>query len=58
LSGILSEQNRMWRERAREVAEKFVRPNAAKYDQLQEYPWDIKDAIARAGLMGVWIPKE
>jgi alkylation response protein AidB-like acyl-CoA dehydrogenase len=48
----------MWRERAREVAEKVVRPNAAKYDRLQEYPWEIKDAIAKAGLMGVWISKE
>jgi alkylation response protein AidB-like acyl-CoA dehydrogenase len=48
----------MWRERAREVAEKYVRPNAAKYDKAQEYPWDIKDAIAKAGLLGVWIPKE
>jgi len=58
VSGFLSEQNLMWRERAREVAEKVVRPNAAKYDRLQEYPWDIKDAIAKAGVMGVWIPKE
>lgn len=48
----------MWRERAREVAEKVVRPLAAKYDRLQEYPWEIKDALARAGLTGVWIPKE
>jgi butyryl-CoA dehydrogenase len=48
----------MWRERARAVAEKVVRPLAAKYDQLQEYPWEIKDALAKAGLMGVWIPKE
>jgi len=48
----------MWRERARAVAEKVVRPLAAKYDQLQEYPWEIKDALAEAGLMGVWIPKE
>ncbi|HET9251754.1 MAG TPA: acyl-CoA dehydrogenase family protein [Candidatus Eisenbacteria bacterium] len=58
MSGFLSEQNLMWRERAREVAEKVVRPNAAKYDRLQEYPWDIKEAIAKAGLMGVWISKE
>jgi alkylation response protein AidB-like acyl-CoA dehydrogenase len=58
VSGFLSEQNLMWRERAREVAEKVVRPNAAKYDRLQEYPWEIKDAIAKAGLMGVWISKE
>ncbi|HEX7078316.1 MAG TPA: acyl-CoA dehydrogenase family protein [Candidatus Eisenbacteria bacterium] len=58
MSGMLSEQNLMWRERAREVAEKAVRPLAAKYDKLQEYPWEIKDALAAAGLMGVWIPKE
>jgi butyryl-CoA dehydrogenase len=48
----------MWRDRAREVADKFVRPKAAHYDRLQEYPWEVKDAICAAGLMGVWIPKE
>jgi alkylation response protein AidB-like acyl-CoA dehydrogenase len=58
VAGFLSEQNLMWRERARAVAEKVVRPLAAKYDRLQEYPWEIKDALADAGLMGVWIPKE
>jgi len=55
---FLTDQNRMWRERARQVAEKTVRPLAAKYDRLQEYPWEIKDALTEAGLMGVWIPKE
>jgi alkylation response protein AidB-like acyl-CoA dehydrogenase len=58
VAGFLSEQNIMWRERARAVAEKVVRPLAAKYDRLQEYPWEIKEALAEAGLMGVWIPKE
>jgi butyryl-CoA dehydrogenase len=53
-----SEQNLMWRERAREVAERVVRPLAAKYDREQTYPWEIKDALAEAGLMGVWIPEE
>jgi butyryl-CoA dehydrogenase len=48
----------MWRDRARAVADKVVRPLAAKYDRLQEYPWEIKEALAEAGLMGVWIPKE
>jgi butyryl-CoA dehydrogenase len=48
----------MWRARAREVAEKVVRPLAAKYDKAQEYPWEVKEALAEAGLMGVWIPKE
>jgi len=58
MSGILNAQNLEWRERAREVAEKVVRPLAAKYDRAQEYPWEIKEAIAKAGLMGAWIPKE
>jgi len=58
LSGYLTETNLKWRARAREVAEKVVRPLAAKYDKAQEYPWEIKEAIAKAGLMGVWIPKE
>jgi butyryl-CoA dehydrogenase len=55
---LLTPTNLEWKARAREVAEKHVRPAAAKYDRLQEYPWAVKDQIAAAGLMGVWIPKE
>ena len=55
---FLNEQNRMWQDKARQVAEKVVRPLARKYDLLQEYPWEIKEALAEAGLFGVWIPKE
>jgi butyryl-CoA dehydrogenase len=54
----LNERNREWRARAREVAEKVVRPLARKYDIEQSYPWEIKQALAENGLMGVWIPKE
>jgi len=45
-------------ERAREVAEKAMRPVAAKYDVEQEYPWEVQRAIREAGLSGVWIPEE
>ena len=55
---FLTEQNREWQARAREVAEKVVRPLARKYDELQEYPWEIKDALAEGGFFSVWIPKE
>ncbi len=55
---FLTEENLQWKERAHEVAEKVVRPLAQKYDELQEYPWEIKDALAEAGLLGVWIPKK
>jgi butyryl-CoA dehydrogenase len=40
------------------VAEQVVRPRAAHYDRVQEYPWEIKDALCASGLMGVWIPTE
>ena len=43
---------------AREIAETKVRPVARKYDELQEYPWEIQKALAEAGLFGVWIPEE
>ena len=55
---LLSKQALEWRDRAREVARRVILPNAWKYDRLQEYPWEIKDALAAAGLMKVWIPKE
>ncbi len=58
MSGLDTAENAMWREKAREVADKVVRPLARKYDDLQEYPWEIRDALASAGLMKVWIPKE
>ena len=55
---IISDTALHWAEVARKVAEESVRPVAAKYDGLQEYPWEVQKAIAEAGLFGVWIPKE
>ena len=46
------------RSRARELAETIMRPVAAKYDEAQEYPWEVQHAIRDAGLSGVWIPQE
>ena len=40
------------------IAEKYVRPNAAKFDKLQEYNYDAAKAVAEAGLFKTWIPKE
>ena len=58
MSALDTPENAMWRERARNVADKVLRPLAKKYDDLQEYPWEIRDALAEAGLMRCWIPKE
>jgi len=51
-------QNIYYMERAREVAEKYVRPVAAELDRTGEYGWDILEALKSAGLTGIWIPKE
>jgi butyryl-CoA dehydrogenase len=44
--------------RARELAETVMRPVAAKYDESQEYPWEVQQAIKDAGLSGAWIPEQ
>ncbi|MCU0725831.1 MAG: acyl-CoA dehydrogenase family protein [Planctomycetes bacterium] len=55
---LLTKENLTWRDIAREVAEKHIRPIAAEYDRRQEYPWEAAKALASAGLFGTWIPKE
>ena len=55
---LYTKRNLEFRDRAREVADKAMRPVAAKYDVAQEYPWEVQKAIQAAGLSGVWIPEE
>ncbi|HTF90812.1 MAG TPA: acyl-CoA dehydrogenase family protein [Planctomycetota bacterium] len=43
--------------KAREIADKYVRPAAAKYDKLQEYNWEAARAVADAGLFKTFVPK-
>ena len=44
--------------KAREIADKYVRPSAAKYDRAQEYNYEAARAVAEAGLFKVFVPKE
>ena len=55
---LLSKQNLDYMDRAREVAEKYVRPRAAELDRAAEYGWDILEALKKYELTGIWIPKE
>ncbi|MBI4244438.1 MAG: acyl-CoA dehydrogenase family protein [Planctomycetes bacterium] len=55
---FLGEENLRWQEKARKVAEEVIRPSSAKYDRLQEYPWEILNGLKQAGLFSVWIPEE
>lgn len=43
---------------AREIADKHVRPAAAKHDKAQEYNFEAARAVAEAGLFRTFIPEE
>ncbi len=58
MNELLSTENIDYQERAREVAEKYVRPVAAELDRTGEYGWDILEALKRYELTGIWIPRE
>ena len=45
---LLSPKNLDYQDRAREVAEKYVRPRAAELDRTGEYGWDILEALKSA----------
>lgn len=55
---LLPKRAQEYRERARAVAEKSVRPVAAGLDRTGEYPWSVIRALREAELMGIWIPEE
>ena len=55
---IFSEKARELRALARQIADEHVRPKAAQYDKAQEYNWEAKEAVAKAGLFRTWIPEE
>jgi len=55
---LLTDEQKMIKELSHKIAEEKIRPVAAKYDQSEEYPWDIMKIIAEAGLFGLFIPEE
>jgi butyryl-CoA dehydrogenase len=55
---VFTDQAKDLAAKAREIADKYVRPGAKKYDKLQEYNWDAAKAVAEAGLFKTFVPKE
>ncbi|MFT7464738.1 MAG: alkylation response protein AidB-like acyl-CoA dehydrogenase [Pseudohongiellaceae bacterium] len=55
---VISEEALHWKEVAHKVAEEVIRPIAKHYDEIQEYPEEVRQAYVENGLLGVWIPKE
>jgi len=55
---LFTDEQKMIKELAHKIAEEKIRPVAAKYDQSEEYPWDIIKVIAESDLFGLFIPEE
>lgn len=53
----LSADERALQARAREFALQVVRPRGAAIDREGEYPWDIVQALRKAGFIGMTIPE-
>jgi len=55
---LLTDEQKMIQELARKIAKEKIGPVAAKYDQSEEFPWEIIKVIADADLFGLFIPAE
>jgi short/branched chain acyl-CoA dehydrogenase len=54
----LTEEQRQWRDLARDFAQGEIRPRAADLDREQKFPYDLVADMARLGLMGLTLPEE
>src|SRR6058998_466799 len=53
----LTDEQRMIRDLARKIARERVAPNAARYDEAEEYPEASIRALIDVGLYGIWVPE-
>jgi len=55
---LLTDEQKMVQELARKVAEEKIKPVAAKYDQSEEFPWDVMKIMAQSDLFAIFVPQE
>jgi short-chain 2-methylacyl-CoA dehydrogenase len=53
-----TEEQRRWRDLARDFARAEIAPRAAGLDRGQRFPYDVISEMARLGLMGLTLPEE
>ena len=58
MNELLTKDNLYYRDLARSIAERYIRPIAAELDRTGEYPWSVIKALQDAEMMGMWIPKD
>ena len=55
---LLTDEQKAFAEDVRRLVEEKVAPRAAEIDQKGEFPWDVKEAFQKAGLLGISVPQE
>ena len=55
---LLTDEQKMIQELARKIADEKIRPVAAKYDQSEEFPWEIMQILAQSDLFAIFVPQE
>jgi butyryl-CoA dehydrogenase len=55
---FLTEEQRMIKDLARQIAEEHVKPVRAELDETGEFPWEIMNTLAQADMFRVFIPQE
>jgi len=54
---LLTEQQVMIRDLARQIANEKIRPVAAEYDETEEFAWDIMKILSASDIFGIYIPE-
>jgi len=55
---LFTDEQKMVQELARKIAEEKIRSVAAKYDQSEEFPWEIMQVLAQSDLFAIFVPQE
>ena len=54
----LSDEQRDFQDRARDLAQNVIAPRASEVDCSEQYPWSNVEALREAGFVGMTIPKQ
>lgn len=55
---FLTEEQKMIKDLAREIAEKHVKPIRAELDETGEFPWEIMKILAQSDMFRIFVPEE
>jgi alkylation response protein AidB-like acyl-CoA dehydrogenase len=55
---VLSEEEAMLKATVRDYADQVLAPNAARYDESGEFPWDNVRGLAELGILGLTVAEE